>query len=66
MSKPGCNGVGGFGAVWDFELAGTGLWGGSAEGLNASLGMTLVLLAVLLPLAAVARRRVAPLVTARA
>lgn len=59
-------GVGGFGAVWDFELAGAGLWGGSAEGLNASLGMTLVLLAVLLPLAAGARRRVAPVVTARA
>lgn len=50
-------GVGGFGAWWDFELTGAGLWGGSAEGLNASLGMTAVLLAVLLPLAAVARSR---------
>lgn len=59
-------GVGGFGALWDLELAGAALWGGSEEGLNASLGMTLVLLAVLLPLAAGARRRVAVPVAARA
>lgn len=50
-------GLGGFGALWDLELAGAGLWGGSAEGLNASLGMTAVLLAVLLPLLVATRRR---------
>lgn len=50
-------GVGGFGAWWDLDLAGAGLWGGSAEGLNASLGMTAVLLALLLPCAAAARVR---------
>lgn len=48
-------GVGGFGAWWDFELAGSALWGGSGEGLNASLGMTVALLAVLVPLAAALR-----------
>lgn len=49
-------GIGGFGAVWDLEIAGAGLWGGSGEGLNASLGMMAVLLAALLPLAAAAVR----------
>ena len=52
-------GVGGFGAIWDLEMTGAGLWGGSGEGLNASLGMTLVLLAVLLPLLAGMRQRLA-------
>lgn len=43
-------GVGGFGAIIDYDLVGRSLWGGSAEGLNASLGTTLVLLALCLPL----------------
>ena len=44
-------GVGGFGAVWDWELIGRPIWGGSEDGLNGSIGMTIVLLAILLPLA---------------
>jgi uncharacterized protein len=45
-------GTGSFGAVCDLDLAGAALWGGSAEGLNASLAMTCVLAALVLPLAA--------------
>jgi len=44
-------GVGGFGAIADRDLAGAALWGGSGEGLNASIGMTAVLLAILAALA---------------
>lgn len=40
--------------VWtafvDFDLTGSGLWGGSDEGLNASLAVTFVLVALCLPL----------------
>lgn len=43
-------GAGGFGAVHDLDLGGAALWGGSASGLNASIGMTTVLVALLLPL----------------
>ncbi len=43
-------GVGNFGAWIDFDLSGPALWGGSAEGLNASLAMTLTLFALLVPL----------------
>lgn len=43
-------GVGVFGAVVDLDLGGTPLWGGSPEGLNASLPMTLALVVVLIPL----------------
>lgn len=43
-------GVGGFGAIIDYDLVGRSLWGGSAEGLNASLGTSLVLVALCLPL----------------
>jgi uncharacterized protein len=45
-------GVGSFGAINDRDLAGAALWGGSTEGLNASLAITFVLLALILPLAA--------------
>jgi len=45
-------GVGGFGAMLNLELSGELLWGGSEEGLNASLGMTAALLALLLLTAA--------------
>jgi uncharacterized protein len=44
-------GVGAFGAIIDRDLAGSALWGGSTEGLNASLAITFVLLALILPLA---------------
>lgn len=44
-------GTGSFGALHDLDLSGAALWGGSAEGLNASVAMTLVLVALLLPFA---------------
>lgn len=43
-------GVGSFGALRDLDLAGSAWWGGSEEGLNASVAMTIVLLALILPL----------------
>ncbi|MET0246329.1 MAG: CPBP family intramembrane glutamate endopeptidase, partial [Sphingomonas sp.] len=48
-------GVGPFGSVLDLDLAGAARWGGSAEGLNASVGMTIALLVVLVPLLIAAR-----------
>jgi uncharacterized protein len=36
-------GIGSFGSVVDVELSGAAIWGGSAEGLNASVVLTLVL-----------------------
>ena len=42
-------GIGSFGALVDLDITGSALWGGSAEGLNASLAMTFVLTALLLP-----------------
>jgi membrane protease YdiL (CAAX protease family) len=42
-------GVGSFGALIDLELGGAALWGGSEEGLNASLAMSLTLFALLVP-----------------
>lgn len=45
-------GVGSFGAVWNRELVGRAIWGGSPDGLNGGIGMTVALLAILLPLAA--------------
>ncbi|WP_315760683.1 CPBP family glutamic-type intramembrane protease [Sphingomonas sp. Y38-1Y] len=50
-------GLGGFGAIRDFDLVGAGVWGGSEEGLNASLAMTFALLAIVVPLAIDAFRR---------
>ena len=50
-------GIGPFGALRDLELAGPALWGGGSEGLNASLGTTIVLAALILPFLA---RRGAP------
>jgi membrane protease YdiL (CAAX protease family) len=44
-------GTGSFGALFDHDLIGAPLWGGSPEGLNASLAVTLVMAALLLPLA---------------
>ena len=48
-------GVGGFGAIADRDLVRQGWWGGSDEGLNASIGMTFVLVAILIPLLLKAR-----------
>lgn len=45
-------GVGGFGAIVDLDLLGSSLWGGSQEGLNASLAMTIALTVVIVPLLA--------------
>lgn len=53
-------GLGPFGALVDTELVGAALWGGSGDGLNGGIGMTLALLAILLPLAALGWRRRAP------
>jgi uncharacterized protein len=44
-------GLGVFGALHNFDIAGPALWGGSDEGLNASVGTMIVLLALILPLA---------------
>lgn len=44
-------GVSSFGAIIDRDLAGSALWGGSTDGLNASVAITFVLLALILPLA---------------
>lgn len=44
-------GVGVLGALTNFDLRGPGLWGGSAEGLNASAAMSVVLVALIVPLA---------------
>ncbi|MCB2079213.1 MAG: CPBP family intramembrane metalloprotease [Novosphingobium sp.] len=45
-------GLGPFGSLVDLDLAGAELWGGGAEGLNASIGTTIVLAALILPLVA--------------
>lgn len=43
-------GLGSFGALINYELVGPSLWGGSQEGLNASVAMTLTLVALLVAL----------------
>lgn len=45
-------GVGSFGALLDLDLVGSPLWGGSTEGLNASLAMSFALTALIIPVAA--------------
>jgi hypothetical protein len=42
-------GIGPLGALADLEIAGAAMWGGGTEGLNASIGTTLVLIALILP-----------------
>lgn len=49
-------GIGSFGTVFDYELIGRALWGGSDEGLNASIAMSFALLAIVVPLAMLTRR----------
>jgi uncharacterized protein len=44
-------GVATFGALTDHDIIGTALWGGSEEGLNSSLAITFVLIALIVPLA---------------
>jgi membrane protease YdiL (CAAX protease family) len=58
-------GRGSFGALADFELTGAALWGGSDEGLNASLAMTIALLALLVPLLILEWRSVVPKTSSR-
>lgn len=48
-------GVGTFGAIVNYDLSGAALWGGSDEGLNASIAMTIALLALVIPLIILAR-----------
>ena len=43
-------GVGSFGSVLNLDLAGSSWWGGSPEGLNASIAMTFALAILLAPL----------------
>lgn len=58
-------GTGSFGAAIDYELVGRALWGGSEEGLNASIAMTFALLAIVVPLVMIVRRSPAPAATSR-
>lgn len=44
-------GSGNFGSLVDLDLVGASHWGGSPEGMNASLGMSIVLLAMIVVLA---------------
>lgn len=53
-------GVGPFGSIFDLDLSGAARWGGSGEGLNASIGMTMALLVVLVPLLIAARGTAEP------
>lgn len=38
-----------YGAIFNFDLVGSGRWGGSDEGMNAAVAVTLVLAALILP-----------------
>ncbi|WP_260598946.1 CPBP family intramembrane glutamic endopeptidase [Sphingomonas endolithica] len=49
-------GVSSFGSILDLDLVGSALWGGSTEGLNASMAMMVALLAIFAPLV-ISRRR---------
>ncbi|HKH01024.1 MAG TPA: CPBP family intramembrane glutamic endopeptidase [Bradyrhizobium sp.] len=54
-------GSGSFGSILNLDLVGSSWWGGSAEGLNASVAMTMALAAVLSPLLILAVRTGQPL-----
>jgi membrane protease YdiL (CAAX protease family) len=43
-------GVGQFGALWDIDIVGSAAWGGSGDGLNASLLLSIMLAALIAPL----------------
>lgn len=49
-------GVGALGSLTNLDLTGAALWGGQSEGLNASIGSALVLLALILPLLSTLRQ----------
>jgi len=55
-------GVATFGAITDHDIIGSALWGGSEEGLNSSLAITFVLIALIVPLV---RRGISPAETER-
>jgi hypothetical protein len=40
-------GTGAFGSLLNYDLVGSRLWGGSTDGLNGSLSLTLVLLLII-------------------
>lgn len=46
-----------FGALFDHDLVGNPLWGGSSEGINASIAMTIVLAALIAPLLALSKKQ---------
>jgi membrane protease YdiL (CAAX protease family) len=50
-------GLGSFGALTNLELTGAAIWGGSEEGLNASLVMTAALALLIVPLLLARRRK---------
>lgn len=50
-------GVPAYGAILDLDIVGRALWGGSGEGLNAAMPVTVALAALILPIAAYARER---------
>jgi len=56
-------GRGAFGSIFDVDLVGPAAWGGSVEGLNASLALSFVLILLIVPLAV---RRARPAVPAGA
>ena len=43
-------GIGAFGSIMDVDLVGPTIWGGSVEGLNASLAVSIVLVVLIIPL----------------
>ncbi|ARS26768.1 CAAX amino protease [Sphingomonas sp. KC8] len=49
-------GIGDFGSFFDFDLAGPAILGGSVDGFNASLVLSMVLVLLILPLALMRRR----------
>lgn len=57
--------VGPLGALHDLDLIGAPLWGSTAEGLNASLGTTAALVALILPLLPKPARSTPPRTVAR-
>ena len=59
-------GIGNFGSLFNFELVGAASWGGSEEGLNSSLAMTLTLFVVLIPMVLLVRRTLADPIPQRA
>jgi uncharacterized protein len=54
-------GNGSFGSILNFDLVGSTWWGGSGEGLNASIAMTFALAIILVPLLIFAARAGPPL-----